>query len=137
MRENILQKVVDVADADSHQVDRGGVAKQHLPREEHEWRSDVIIFSRTFQREEPLDTGGGRVFSLDVSFGLLATASTSAPALFLGSALCWCGVSWMIWRDKKKCMGEKEEVDMRPIPIRSNEGEFPSSACHEKNNAYA
>jgi len=43
--------------------------------------------------EEPLDTGGGRVFSLDAAFGLLATASASAPALFLGSALCCCGVS--------------------------------------------
>ena len=47
MRENVLQKVVDVAeayflqkvvdvaDADSHQVDRGGVAKQQLSRKEH------------------------------------------------------------------------------------------------------
>jgi len=47
------------------------------------------------QGEEPLDTGGGRVFSLDASFGLLATASASALALFLGSALCCCGVSCM------------------------------------------
>jgi len=38
------------------------------------------------------DTGGGRVFSLDASFGLLATASASALALFLGSALSFCGV---------------------------------------------
>jgi len=36
---------------------------------------------------EPLYTGGGRVFSVDASFGLLATASASALALFLGSAL--------------------------------------------------
>jgi len=36
-------------------------------------RSDVILFSRTLQGEEPLDTGGGRVFSLDTTYGLLAT----------------------------------------------------------------
>jgi len=48
------------------------------------------------QGEEPLDTGGGRVFSLAASFGLLATASASALALFLGSALSFCGVSCMI-----------------------------------------
>jgi len=51
---------------------------------------------RTFQGEEPLDIGDGRVFSLDASFGLLATASASALALFLGSALSSCGVSCMI-----------------------------------------
>jgi len=50
----------------------------------------------TFQREEPLDTGGGRVFSLDASFGLLANASASALAQFVGSALSSCGVSCMI-----------------------------------------
>jgi len=49
-----------------------------------------------FLGEEPLNTGGSRIFCLDVSFGLLATASASAPALFLGSALCWCGVSCML-----------------------------------------
>jgi len=37
-----------------------------------------------------------RVFSLDASFVLLATASASAPALSLDSALCCCGVSCMI-----------------------------------------
>jgi len=63
---------------------------------DYECRSDVILFSRTFQGEEPLDTGGGRIFSLDASFGLLATASASTLALFLGSALSFCGVSWMI-----------------------------------------
>jgi len=36
-------------------------------------RSDDFLLSRTFQGEEPLDTGGGRVFSLDASSGLLAT----------------------------------------------------------------
>jgi len=56
----------------------------------------VILFSRTCQGEEPLDTGGGRVFSLDASFGLLATASASALALFLGSALSFCGGICMI-----------------------------------------
>jgi len=59
-------------------------------------KNNVVLFSRTFQGEEPLDTGGGRVFSLDASFGLLATASASALALFLGSALSLCGVSCMI-----------------------------------------
>jgi len=42
------------------------------------------------------NNGGGRVLSLDTSFGLLETASASAPALFLGSALCCCGVNCMI-----------------------------------------
>jgi len=37
-----------------------------------------------------------RVFSLDASFGLLATARASALALFLGSGLSFCGVSCMI-----------------------------------------
>jgi len=41
----------------------------------------------------PPDTGGGLFFSLDGTFGLLATASASAAALFLDSALCCCGVS--------------------------------------------
>jgi len=41
-------------------------------------------------------------FSLDASFGLMATASASAPALFLGSALCCGGVSCMIYRIKIK-----------------------------------
>ena len=31
-------------------------------------------------------------FSLDAFSGLLATASASAPAIFLDSALCSCGV---------------------------------------------
>jgi len=55
-------------------------------------RSDVILFSRTFQGEEPVDTGGGRVFSLDAAFGLLATASASALELFsrLCAQLLWC-----------------------------------------------
>jgi len=57
--------------------------------------SKRFFSSWTFQGEEPLDTGGGRVSSLDASSGLLATASASAPALFLGSALCCCGVSCM------------------------------------------
>jgi len=43
----------------------------------------IFILSGSFQGEEPLDTGGGRVFSRDASFGLLATASASALALFL------------------------------------------------------
>jgi len=68
----------------------------------NERRYDVILFSRTFQEEEPFDTGSGRVFSLDASFGLLATASASALALFLGSALCCCGVSCMTWEIRKK-----------------------------------
>jgi len=55
-----------------------------------------LNFSRTFQGEEPLDTGGGRIFSLDASFGLLANASASALALFLGSALSLCGVRCMM-----------------------------------------
>ena len=54
------------------------------------------LYIHTFQGEEPLDTGGGRVFSLDASFGLLATASASALELFLDSALSFCGVSCMI-----------------------------------------
>jgi len=33
----------------------------------------VILFSRTFEGEQPLDTGGGRVFSVDATLGLLAT----------------------------------------------------------------
>jgi len=45
------------------------------------------------QGEEPLDTGGGQVFSLDASFGLLATASAEALAMLLDSALSFCGVS--------------------------------------------
>jgi len=48
------------------------------------------------QGEEPPDTGGGRVFSLDASFGLLATVSASALAQFFDSALSSCGVSCMI-----------------------------------------
>jgi len=55
----------------------------------------TFLLSRTFQGEEPLDTGGGRVFSLDASSGILATASASALALCLGSALGSCGVSCM------------------------------------------
>jgi len=47
-------------------------------------------------KTEIKDTGGGRVFSLDATSGLLATASASALALFLGSALSLCGVSCMI-----------------------------------------
>jgi len=46
--------------------------------------------------QEPPDTGVGRVLSFDASFGLLATASASALALFLGSALGSCGVGCMI-----------------------------------------
>jgi len=65
-------------------------------KKDDECRSDVILFSRMFQREELFDTGGGRVFSLDASFGLLANASASALAMFLGSALSLCGVSCMI-----------------------------------------
>ena len=35
-------------------------------------------------------------FSLDASSSFLATASASAPAMFLDSALCSCGVICMI-----------------------------------------
>jgi len=56
----------------------------------------IGLIGSVFQGEEPLDTGGGRVFSLDAPFGVLATASTSALALFLGSALSFCGVSCRI-----------------------------------------
>jgi len=46
-----------------------------------------------------------RGFSLDVSFGLLAIASASALAQFLGSAFSFCGLSCMICeRYKKKKM---------------------------------
>jgi len=62
----------------------------------------VLLFLRTFQGEEPLDTGYGRVFSLDASFGLLATASASALTLFLGSALSFCGASRMTERVSTK-----------------------------------
>jgi len=44
----------------------------------------------------PLDTGGGRVFSLDACFGFLANASAWALAIFIGSALSWYGVGCMI-----------------------------------------
>jgi len=37
-----------------------------------------------------------RIFSLDASFGLLATVSASALALFFGSALSSCRVSCML-----------------------------------------
>ena len=61
------------------------------------------LFFRLFaEREEPLDTGGGRVFSLDASFGLLATRWRlwrRGDSWALRSA---CGVSSMIWRIKKK-----------------------------------
>jgi len=56
----------------------------------------IFLLSKSFQGEEPLDTGGGRVFSLDASFGLLATASASVLARFLGSALSVCGASCML-----------------------------------------
>jgi len=60
-------------------------------------KKNTISFFRLFaQGAEPPDTGGGRVFSLDTTFGLLATVSASALALFFGSALCSCGVSCMI-----------------------------------------
>jgi len=39
---------------------------------------------------------GSSVFSLDASFGLLATVSASALAQFFDSALSSCGVSCMI-----------------------------------------
>jgi len=51
-----------------------------------------FFYRGPYQGEEPLDTGGCRVFSLDASFGLLVTANASALALFLDSALCCCGV---------------------------------------------
>jgi len=52
--------------------------------------------------EEPVYTKHGRVFSLDASFGLLATASGSALALFLGSALSFCGLRCMICEINRK-----------------------------------
>jgi len=58
-----------------------------------ECRSDVI-FSRTCQGEEPLNTGGVRVFSLDASFGLLANSRTSlAPVTRSASASRTASVS--------------------------------------------
>jgi len=51
---------------------------------------------KTKLKNKKIVTGGGRVFSLDASFGLLATASASALALFLGSAFSSYGVSCMV-----------------------------------------
>jgi len=48
------------------------------------------------KQKEPPDTGGGRVFSLDATSGLLATTSASALTLIIGSTLSSCGVSCMI-----------------------------------------
>jgi len=48
------------------------------------------------QGEEPPGTAAVRVFPLDASFGLLATISASALALFFGSALSSCGVSCIL-----------------------------------------
>jgi len=50
-----------------------------------------FIFRLVAQGEEPPDTGGGRVFSFDATFGLLATAdAVSAGAILVLSAqLLW------------------------------------------------
>jgi len=48
------------------------------------------------KQKEPPDTGGGRVFSLDATSGLLATTSASALTLIIGSALSFRGASCMI-----------------------------------------
>ena len=55
-------------------------------------------------REKNLSTpAAAGYFSLDASFGLLATASASAPALFLGSAqLLWCELYVMGLPPKKR-----------------------------------
>jgi len=47
---------------------------------------------RTLQGEEPLDTGGGRVFSLDATSGLLATAGAigAGELLVLSAQPLWC-----------------------------------------------
>jgi len=47
-------------------------------------------------RDQGIGLNGSVIVSLDASFGLLTTASASALALFLGSALSSCGVSCMI-----------------------------------------
>jgi len=56
------------------------------------------------QGEEPPDTGGGRVFSFDASFGLLANVSASAQTLFfrLCAQLLWCELHDMKDEPKKQ-----------------------------------
>jgi len=62
-----------------------------------------LISSREPFRENNLSIpAAAGLFSLDASFGLLATASASALALFLGPALCCCGVSCLICEISKK-----------------------------------
>ena len=56
----------------------------------------VLPRGNTQKEKEFPHTGGGRVFSLDASVGLLATASASALAMCFGSALSSCGVSCML-----------------------------------------
>jgi len=62
------------------------------PRIQHVgWRSSAMmnIFSiKYFQGEEPLDTGGGRVFSLDASSGLLAIQRFGAGTFHSVLSLC-------------------------------------------------
>jgi len=56
------------------------------------WISEVFQLGRgCIHLQAGLEGSGSvfkKIFSLDASFGLLATASASAPALFLDSALC-------------------------------------------------
>jgi len=51
-------------------------------------------------------------FSLDASFGLLATASASALAVVLGSALCCCGVSCYTPPPKRILFVAHRELDV-------------------------
>jgi len=55
----------------------------------------VFLFFRRFaQGEEPpdTDTGGSRVFSLDLTSGLLAINGAIGAGAVSRSALCCCGV---------------------------------------------
>jgi len=61
-------------------------------------RKGQYLFVRlSAQEEEPPETGGGRVFSLDATSGLLATRRRlGRRGGFFRAALSFCGVSCML-----------------------------------------
>ena len=70
-------------------------------------RADIFFFDSLLKGEEPPDTGGGRVFSLDAALGLLATRrrlgrrGDSSPC----AQLLWCELYVMKSTHKKEKNG--------------------------------
>jgi len=93
---SVLVNTESTSSTDTHRTQGNPLRRPSQARAGERNNESALFFYQGPLREKNLSIpAAAGFFSLDASSGLQAAASALAPALFLGSALCCCGVSCM------------------------------------------